>query len=234
MVVIDYVIIAVVLISALVSFARGFLREVLSLAAWSIAIICAFKFAPSAAPYFGKWLSDTSLQYWAAVVAVFLVTLLVCGIVNWLISQLFKEFGTSGTDRSLGILLGAARGVVVVALMLLGAKVISLPVDDWGAEAKLYPQVSKFSEWLWTVGSDMADDLGEKLSPGPDGSTESAAHRSAKGEASLTPEPVADPAAEDTAPGRTEASQSFSTESDAATSANTVDPQAVSVDQPAN
>lgn len=204
MAVIDYVILAVVLISALVSFARGFLREVLSLAAWTIAIVCAFNFAPDAAPYFGKWLADPTLQYWAAVVAVFLVALLVCGIVNWLISQLFNEFGTSGTDRSLGILLGAARGVVVVALMLLGARVISLPVDSWGAEAKLYPRVNEFSEWLWAIGSDMADDWGNQVgpqdtspssapNPAPDSST-------ADGNATANPEPAASANEEASAP----------------------------------
>lgn len=165
MAVIDYIILAVVVISALVSFARGFLREVLSLAAWTIAIVVAFQFATDAAPYFGRWLSDPNLQYWAAVVALFLAALLCCGIVNWLIGQFFSEFGTSGTDRSLGIMLGAARGAVVVALLLLGARVISLPVDTWGSEAKLYPHFSQFSDWLWAVGSDMADGLGDGIGP---------------------------------------------------------------------
>jgi len=165
MAVIDYVILAVVVISALVSFARGFLREVLSLAAWTIAIVVAFQFATDAAPYFGRWLADPSLQYWAAVVALFLAALLSCGIVNWLIGQFFSEFGTSGTDRSLGIMLGAARGAVVVALLLLGARVISLPVDAWGSEAKLYPHFNQFSDWLWAVGSDMADSFSQEIGP---------------------------------------------------------------------
>lgn len=171
MAVIDYIILAVVVISALVSFARGFLREVLSLAAWTIAIVVAFQFASDAAPYFGRWLSDPNLQYWAAVVALFLAALLCCGIVNWLIGQFFSEFGTSGTDRSLGIMLGAARGAVVVALLLLGARVISLPVDEWGNEAKLYPHFSQFSDWLWAVGSDMADGFGQD--PGQQDTTNS-------------------------------------------------------------
>lgn len=165
MAVIDYVILAVILISALVSFARGFLREVLSLAAWTIAIVVAFQFASDAAPFFGRWLADPSLQYWAAVVVLFLAALFSCGIVNWLIGQFFSEFGTSGTDRSLGIMLGAARGAVVVALLLLGARVISLPVDAWGSEAKLYAHFSQFSDWLWAVGSDMADGLSQDIGP---------------------------------------------------------------------
>jgi membrane protein required for colicin V production len=165
MAVIDYVIIAVVVISALVSFARGFLREALSLIAWTVAIIVAFKFAADAAPFFGQWLADKTLQYWAAVVVLFLITLLACGIVNWLLSQFFSEFGTSGTDRSLGILLGGARGAVVVALLLLGGKVISLPLDQWGSEAKVYPHFAQFSDWLWQVGSDMTAGWGDSLGP---------------------------------------------------------------------
>lgn len=165
MAVIDYVIIAVIVISALVSFARGFLREALSLVAWALAIASAFSFAPDAAPYFGRWLADATLQYWAAVVAVFLATLFVCGIINWLIGQLFSEFGTSGTDRSLGILLGAARGAVVVALLLMGAKVLSLPVEKWGENSKIYPHITQFSDWLWQVGSDMAEGWSDKVGP---------------------------------------------------------------------
>lgn len=174
--VIDYVIIAVIVISALVSFARGFLREALSLIAWSLAIVSAFNFAPDAAPYFGKWLADPTLQYWAAVVALFLGTLLVCGIVNWLIGQFFSEFGTSGTDRSLGILLGGARGAVVVALLLLGGKVISLPLDKWGEGAKIYPHFTQFSEWLWQAGSDMAANFSNDIGPADSsgGNTEAA------------------------------------------------------------
>lgn len=165
MAVIDYVIVAVIVISALVSFARGFLREALSLIAWTLAIVSAFNFAPDAAPYFAQWLADPTLQYWAAVVTLFLGTLLVCGIINWLIGQFFSEFGTSGTDRSLGILLGAARGAVVVGLMLLGGKVISLPLDKWGEESKIYPHFTQFSEWLWDVGSDMAANFSDEVGP---------------------------------------------------------------------
>lgn len=182
MAVIDYVIIAVVVISALVSFARGFLREALSLIAWTVAIIVAFKFAADAAPFFGQWLADKTLQYWAAVVVLFLITLLACGIVNWLLSQFFSEFGTSGTDRSLGILLGGARGAVVVALLLLGGKVISLPLDQWGSEAKVYPHFAQFSDWLWQVGSDMTAGWGESLGPQAESEAAAGAHVAAEAE----------------------------------------------------
>jgi membrane protein required for colicin V production len=197
MAVIDYVIIAVVVISALVSFARGFLREALSLIAWTVAIIVAFKFAGEAAPFFGQWLADTTLQYWAAVVVLFLITLFACGVVNWLLSQFFSEFGTSGTDRSLGILLGGARGAVVVALLLLGGKVISLPLDQWGSEAKVYPHFAQFSEWLWQVGSDMTAGWGDSV--GPSAGTEVAAEPTTGGtEVSVTetPAPADEPAGE--------------------------------------
>lgn len=101
MVWIDYAIIAVIAFSSLVSLIRGFVREALSLVTWG----CAFFVASHYYTYLSVWFTgfeDELVRNGIAIAVLFIATLIVGAIVNFVIGQLVEKTGLSGTDRVLG------------------------------------------------------------------------------------------------------------------------------------
>lgn len=145
---VDVVIVGVILVSALVSLVRGFVREALSLAVWVAAFWIAIRYAASFEDMFAEHLSTPSLRLGLAFFLLFLAVLVVGGIVNYLISKLVDKTGLSGTDRVLGMAFGAGRGVAVVALLVLFAGLTPLPGDAWWQQSQLLPHFQVLALWL--------------------------------------------------------------------------------------
>ena len=110
-------------ISALVGLMRGFLKEILSLIAWGVALYAAWIFAePVAKTYVVKFLPDGYIAYVAAFGGIFIGVLFLIGVVNLLISQVLKATGLGFLDRLLGLILGTVRGVLIGALVVFALK----------------------------------------------------------------------------------------------------------------
>ena len=136
---IDYVIFAIIALSAIIGLFRGFVREALSLVAWGAAIWVALTFAPLAASYLEPYLETPSLRHIAAFAGLFLVTLIAGAIINYLVSLLVTKSGIGGTDRFLGLFFGIARGGLVVAILVLLAGLTPLPEDPWWQQSEVMP-----------------------------------------------------------------------------------------------
>lgn len=134
--VVDYVIVGIVLLSALVSFARGFIREAMSLLGLCAACWAGLDGAKYLAPHLVEHLANPQLRFWAAAATLFIGTLFVAAIVSYLLGKFLLSVGVNGTDRLLGVLLGAARGVVVVALFIIVSNVLALPIKQWWPESR--------------------------------------------------------------------------------------------------
>ena len=139
--IVDWIIIAVVLVSTLISLARGFVREALSLASLIIAVVVARLFADEVSTLLVDYIETPSLRLATAYIGLFLVTIFIGGLVNYGICQIVKMAGLSGTDRLLGMIFGMARGglLVVVAVGVLAR----MPVteDGWWKESSLIPHL---------------------------------------------------------------------------------------------
>lgn len=114
---IDYIIIGIIAFSILVSLLRGFVREVLSLGSWIVAFIVASQFYPYLAAYLTQ-IESMYIRNGTAIAILFVLTLIVGAIVNYVISQLVDKTGLSGTDRVLGAAFGLVRGALIVAALL--------------------------------------------------------------------------------------------------------------------
>jgi membrane protein required for colicin V production len=131
----DYTVIAIVLLSALLGWWRGFVYEVLSLLGWIAAGMVAKLFATSAMPYMPDALGAESAKTAAAFVALFIATLIVGGIVAWLLSKLVKWVGLGWLDGLLGTLFGMLRGVLLVLVLVILAGMTRLPQEPFWRNA---------------------------------------------------------------------------------------------------
>lgn len=145
---VDYVMLGIVLLSAVVSVLRGFVREALSLAGWVIAIWVGLSFADDLAPYLAQYISVPSVRMMAAFALLFVAALLVTALVNYLAVQLVEKTGITGTDRMLGVIFGIARGVAIVAILVLLAGATALPKDPWWSQSMLMHHFQDIAIWI--------------------------------------------------------------------------------------
>jgi len=116
MTVFDYTVLAIVVLSIVISVIRGLLREVLALAAWAIGFIVASVFAADAAALLAPQVPDERVRLLVAFSGVFLAVLLGMSLLAMLLSRLAQSAGFGLEDRVLGSVFGLARGVPAVCL----------------------------------------------------------------------------------------------------------------------
>lgn len=145
---VDFALVGVVVLSAAVSLMRGFVREALALAGWVAAVWIAFTFTPDVAPLFADHVSVPSLRMGLAFLVLFVGTLVVSGIVVWLVGLLVDKTGLSGTDRMLGMIFGVARGFIIAAILVMLAGLTPMPRDPWWRASVLLPHFQRAAEQL--------------------------------------------------------------------------------------
>src|SRR6185369_8364075 len=107
------------LISALLAFGRGLVREVLSIGAWVAAALAALWGFPYAKDIARKYISITILADVVTATAIFLVTLIVCAAISHSIARNVRGSTFGALDRSLGLLFGLLRGAVLICFAYL-------------------------------------------------------------------------------------------------------------------
>jgi membrane protein required for colicin V production len=114
--VLDMVVVAVLILSALLAFFRGFVHEVLSIAAWVGAALAALYGLPLLRPKAHELISIPVAADAAAAIVIFLVALLVLSIVTRALTKQVQDSTLNSLDRSLGFLFGLVRGAVILSL----------------------------------------------------------------------------------------------------------------------
>lgn len=119
--IIDFGVIVIIAVSALLAFSRGIVREGMAIAGWIAAAILAFIFADTAQPlvrqipYLGDILGDScELLILASFAVIFAIALLIVSIFTPLLSSLVQKSILSGLDKNLGFIFGICRGLVLV------------------------------------------------------------------------------------------------------------------------
>ena len=121
--VVDGVILAIVIISSLLAYSRGLVRELMSIAAWIIAAFLAYFLAPEVlpfvqeVPYIGPILSDScELAILVAFAAVFAIALMLVSFFTPLLSVVINKTALNRPDQALGFIFGVLRGIALIAI----------------------------------------------------------------------------------------------------------------------
>ena len=147
---IDYAILAIVGISGVISLMRGFVREALSLVGWIAAFWIAIAFSGSGAALLDGYVTEHSWRVAIAFAILLVVVLVASGIVLRMAGTVVEKTGMSGTDRSLGIVFGVLRGIVVTGLLVLLAGLTALPRAPWWSQSLLLPNFVEFAQEIGT------------------------------------------------------------------------------------
>jgi membrane protein required for colicin V production len=137
---VDIIIIAVIGLSILTGLFRGFVKELIALCVWALAIWAGMHYSQNLEPWLIDYIKEATVRQAAAFVVILFATLLAGGLVSALFSFILKRTGLSGTDRTLGMVFGFIRGVFIVALLMVVVRMTSLPYQQYEKESKLYAQ----------------------------------------------------------------------------------------------
>lgn len=144
----DYAILVVIGLSVLTGLFRGFLKELIALCVWVLAIWLAFYYTESVEHWLLPYFHEETLRKVTAFIAILLTTLIIGGLLNILLGLLIARSGLSGTDRILGMGFGFIRGVFIVALVMLVIQFTSLPYETYAQTSRLYAKFTPVVSWL--------------------------------------------------------------------------------------
>ena len=149
---VDLAVLAVLALSGLLAFMRGFVREALGIGAWVVAVLAASPYG--AFPYVQPWarqhINDPSTADLVAFGSVFLVVLIVMWMIAGAVSSAVRATVLGGLDRTLGLVFGLARGAALVAVAYMVGSWL-FPVEQWPApviEARSLPAVHRGAVWI--------------------------------------------------------------------------------------
>ncbi|MEL7151082.1 MAG: CvpA family protein [Pseudomonadota bacterium] len=152
--IIDGIVAVIIVLSAVLAYSRGFVREALSIGGWALAAVVAYIFAPSVQPLMNEipvlkdFLSGSGeLAMIAAFAVVFAAALIVFSIITPLFAGAVQRSALGGIDRGLGFLFGVLRGAVLVAIAFLIYErvIVSDPIEmvDDSRTAIVFAQLSE-------------------------------------------------------------------------------------------
>ena len=165
---VDLVILAVLVVSALLAFMRGFAREVLGIGAWVGAGFFAAWSFPFVKERFHGWIANPDIADPAAFGAMFLVALLFLSIVAGMFGSLIRGSVLGGIDRTLGVAFGVVRGAALIVFAYIAAGMITT-ADKWPEpvlQARSLPYAYEGAVWVVNF---LPDEYRPHLSAPPSG-----------------------------------------------------------------
>ncbi len=154
----DVIFLIIIVISALISLIRGFVKESISLLTWIAAGLLGLRYFSPMSDVFEPYLDSPVGRALLGFGCIFVLTLIVGAIVNFIVSQLVSKTGLSGTDKTLGVVFGAARGVLIVTMLVLLAGLLPLRDTDWWQGSASVGFFEDVGDWIKAVIPDDAVD----------------------------------------------------------------------------
>jgi membrane protein required for colicin V production len=153
----DIILLVVMLVSGLLAMIRGFMREILSIAAWILAAGATLYLYPRLLPSAKAYFNNDLVAAAAVIIGVFMVTLIVVSVVTVRVSDLILDSRVGALDRTLGFLFGLGRGliIVVVAFVFFGWFVPEKSQPLWIRNAKSQVVLQSTGETLMSMMPDV-------------------------------------------------------------------------------
>ena len=148
MVIIDFIILGVVLLTMLVCFFVGFARTTVFLASWILAFILSISLADKLAILLSTIIDMPELQMAAAYVLMFVLTLIMGGLASFLLRSLIEKTGLTSTNRMLGAMLGMVLGIIIVCGFVMFAGLTKMPEAPWWTSSVWLPYFVTIVEWI--------------------------------------------------------------------------------------
>lgn len=146
--IIDIVIVTIIALSVVTGLLRGFVKELIALCVWILAIWLAFKYSANVSLWLQPYIKDKTARTAVAFVMILLGAIVAGGLCNAILSFILHRSGLSGTDRLLGMGFGFIRGVFIVALLMLVVKIADIPYQSYVDQSRLYARFNPLVDWL--------------------------------------------------------------------------------------
>jgi membrane protein required for colicin V production len=144
----DLFIIGLLGLSGLVGLVRGLVRELLSLVSWGLAIWVGITFGGALEGYLESSIPSPTARIAAAFGILFVLTLLITGMIGFLLTRMLESTGLSGIDRFAGLLFGLVRGVLIIAVLVFLARSTPVPKETWWRDSQWMPMFQSIALWL--------------------------------------------------------------------------------------
>jgi membrane protein required for colicin V production len=135
--ILDIVIVSIIAISSLIGVFRGLVRELMSLVGWIVSAWLAWRYAYVFAPVFDSVIESSDVRKAASFITIFLVSLVLFALLSYFISKIMSKSALKGMDRTLGMLFGLLRGVIIIAVVAILIQSTQFAKETWWTESML-------------------------------------------------------------------------------------------------
>lgn len=149
--ILDGIVLAVVIVSAVLAMVRGFVREVLSVASWVAAAAAAYVFHQPFVPLVKPYIESNTAATIVAAAVIFFVALIIASYVTMKVSDFVIDSRIGFLDRMLGLIFGAARGVLIMSVAFLFFTWLVQTPPTWVARAETRPLLQSVGDRLRAV-----------------------------------------------------------------------------------
>ena len=160
----DLVVAAVIIISAIISFLRGLIREALTIAGMVGGLFMAYSFGDNLAPVFRDWFIEnqdepgklfgaipmTIVADGTAYLSIFIVFVILISVASYFIGNAVKAMGLGPIDRTLGVVFGIIRAVLLLGLLYLPFHLLMEPEakSEFFADSKTFSYIEKTASFM--------------------------------------------------------------------------------------